>query len=133
MAGARRRAKDELTRISQIIDNLLDNLTETNREFVDKRLNELNRQRQQLEQRLGELDRLAISQGEIQTMAADAMRFISSLEFTLKQGLPQEKLTILRQSVQRIWINKPTNTMKLAIRLIPVGNLITSQECEMPI
>jgi hypothetical protein len=133
VADARQRATDELNRISKIIDNLLDNLTETNREFVDKRLNELNRQRQQLEQRLEELDRLSISQAEIQTMVADAMKFISSLEFTLQNGLPQEKLTALRQCIERIWINKPTDSMKLAIRLVPIGNLINTQELKMPI
>ncbi|MHC4466971.1 MAG: recombinase family protein [Planctomycetota bacterium] len=133
VAGARQRAEDELSRISQIIDNLLDNLNETNREFVDKRLNELSKQRQQLEQRLEELDRLSISQGEVQTMAADAMKFISSLEFTLQKGLPQEKLTVLRQCIERVWINKPKNTMKLAIRLIPVGNFINTQEFKIPI
>ena len=47
--AARQRVEEELQRIGPIIDNLLDNITPTNREFVDKRLAELTRQRQQLE------------------------------------------------------------------------------------
>jgi len=133
LAAARQRAEDELNRISEIIENLLDNITETNREFVDKRLNELSNQRQQLEQRLEELDRLSISQVEIQATVADSIKFISSLEFTLHKGLPQEKLVALRQCIERIWINKPTGNIKLAIRLVPVGNLQATQEVETSI
>ena len=133
LAAARQRAEDELNRISEIIENLLDNITETNREFVDKRLNELNNQRQQLEQRLEELDRLSISQVEIQATVADSIKFISSLEFTLHKGLPQEKLVALRQCIERIWINKPSGNIKLAIRLVPVGNLQATQEVETSI
>jgi site-specific DNA recombinase len=130
LTTARQRAEDELNRISEIIENLLDNLTETNREFVDKRLNELRNQRQQLEQRLEELDRLSISQVEIQATVADSIKFISSLEFTLHKGLPQEKLVALRQCIERIWINKPSGNIKLAIRLVPVGNLQATQEVQ---
>lgn len=133
LAAARQRAEDELNRISEIIENLLDNITETNREFVDKRLNELSSQRQLLEQRLEELDRLSISQVEIQATVADSIKFISSLEFTLHKGLPQEKLVALRQCIERIWINKPTGTIKLAIRLVPAGNLQATQEVETSI
>ena len=133
LAAARQRAEDELNRISEIIENLLDNITEANREFVDKRLNELSNQRQQLQQRLEELDRLSISQVEIQATVADSIKFISSLEFTLHKGLPQEKLVALRQCIERIWINKPSGNIKLATRLVPVGNLQATQEVETSI
>jgi hypothetical protein len=83
LAAARQRAEEELQGIEPIINNLLDNITETNREYVDKRLNELKAQRQQLEARLEELDRLSLSQVEIETIVADAMQFLGGLEFTL--------------------------------------------------
>ena len=47
---------------------------------------------------------------------------------TLGQGLPQEKLVALRQCIERIWIDKPAGSIKLAIRLVPVGNLQATQE-----
>jgi hypothetical protein len=83
LAAARQRAEEELQGIEPIINNLLDNITEANREYVDKRLNELKAQRQQLEARLEELDRLSLSQVEIETIVADAMQFLGGLEFTL--------------------------------------------------
>jgi len=125
---ARQRAKAEQERITQIIDNLLDNITATNREHVDKRLNELNKQKQQLEIRLEELERLSMSQDEIKALVGNAMKFLSGLEFTLHQGLPQEKLVALRQCIEKISIDKPSGEIKLAIHLIPTGNLQATWE-----
>ena len=131
--AARQRAEEELQRISPIINNLLDNITSTNREYVDRRLINLNQQRQKLENRLHELDRLALSQAEINNIVADAMKFISSLEFTLHQGLPQEKLVALRQCIERIYVNKPAGEIKLAIRTVPEANLRATQEFRVPV
>ena len=63
LLAARDRAEEEHQRIGSIVNNLLDNLTADNREFVDGRLKELNDQRKQLELRLAELDRLAAGEG----------------------------------------------------------------------
>ena len=128
LVAARQRARTKQKRIDQIINNLLDNITSTNREYVDRRLNELKKQRQQLEARLEELDQLSLSQDEIDNIVTDSMQFLSGLEFTLRQGLPQEKLVALRQCIERFWIDKPAGTIKLAIRLVPVGNLQATQE-----
>jgi len=114
-----------------IICNLLDNITATNREHVDNRLNELNKQRQQLESRLEELERLNMTQAEIKVLVSEAMQFISGLEFTLTQGLPQEKLVALRQCIEKITINKPAGEIKLTIHLIPTGNLQAIQEIKV--
>ena len=90
LTSAKERAEEELERIAVIINNLLDNITEANREFVDQRLAELTKQRQQLETRLDELDRLSMSQAEIQSIVDEAMQFLASLDHTLHHGLPQE-------------------------------------------
>jgi len=128
VAAARRRAESELERAGGIINNLLDNITETNREYVDTRLNELTQQKQQLEARIEELDRLSLSQAEVETIAADAMQFLSGLEYTLHQGLPQEKLVALRRCIEKIEINKPSGIVRLTVRSVPVGNLEGTEE-----
>jgi hypothetical protein len=128
IASARQRAQAELENITKIINNLLDNLTETNREHVDKRLNELTTKKQQIEARLEELERLSLSQAEIDTIVADGMRFLAGLDFTLRNGLPEEKLTALRQCIEKIHINKPAKKAVLTIRLVPVGGLNAVQE-----
>ena len=116
------------TDADKIIDNLLDNITPTNREYIDRRLNELKQQRQQLDSRLEELDRISLSQAEIAGIVNDAMEFISGLEFTLRQGPPQTKLTTLRQCNEKTWVNKPAGEIKLAIFRVPAGNLQAIQE-----
>lgn len=133
LAAARRRAQAEQGKIIKIINNLLDNITPTNREYVDRRLNELKQQRQQIETRLEELDQLSLSQAEIDNIVTDSMQFLSSLEFTLRQGLPQEKLVALRQCIEKIWINKPAGEIKLVIRIVPVGNLQATKEIKISV
>jgi len=128
LVTARQRAQAEQKKNGKIINNLLDNITPTNREYVDRRLNELKQQMLQLEARLEELDQLSLSQAEIDSIVTDSMQFLSGLEFTLHQGLPQEKLVALRQCIEKIWIDKPAGEIKLAICLVPAGNLQATQE-----
>ncbi len=128
LVAARARAEDEQQRVTAIINNLLDNLTADNREFVDGRLKELNNQRKQLELRLAELDRLAASQAEINAIVTDALQFISGLKFTLNQGLPQEKLCALRQCVERILIDKPDRSVVVKIKAVPASAIQELEE-----
>jgi hypothetical protein len=125
---ARQRALTEQEKVNKTISNLLDNITPTNREYIDQRLNELKQQRRELEARLEELDRLSLSQTEIDSIVTDSMQFLSGLEFTLHQGLPQEKLAALRRCIEKTWVNKPAGEIKLAIFRVPAGNLQATQE-----
>ena len=79
-------------------------------------------------ERLRELDLLALSQVEIRTTVADTLKFISGLEFTLNQGLPQEKIVALRQCIERIWMNVPEKTVKIQMNCIPNCSAMTATE-----
>ncbi len=129
--AARKRAQRELNKINKTINNLLDNITSANREFVDQRLGELKQQKYQLEARLEELDRLSLSRDEINSIVSDSMKFLAGLEFVLQQGLPQEKLVALRQCIEKISINKPAGTVKMTVRSVPAGNLEGTEECQV--
>ena len=52
--------------------------------------------------------------------ASDAMQFLSSREFTFREGLPSEKHVALRQCIEKFWINKTGGEIKRAIYLVPV-------------
>ncbi len=95
---------------------------------MDERLKELADERQQLESRIDEFDRLAASQAEIKSIAAETAQFLSGLGFTLRDGFPQEKLAALRQCIDRIRVDKPADEAVIAIRMIPAGNLDATQE-----
>ncbi|MCZ6652563.1 MAG: recombinase family protein [Planctomycetota bacterium] len=133
LVAARQRAEEERQRVGGIINNLLDNITADNREMVDGRLKQLNDQRKQLELRLAELDRLAASQAEINSIVTDALQLISGLKFTLNQGLPQEKLCALRQCVERILIDKPGRSVIVKIKAVPASTIQEVEElaCEL--
>ncbi|NQT01547.1 MAG: hypothetical protein HQ580_05965 [Planctomycetes bacterium] len=129
--AARKRAHRQLNKINKTINNLLDNITSTNRELVDQRLTELKQQKQQFEARLEELDRLSFSQNQINSIVSDSMKFLASLEFVLREGISQEKLVGLRRCIEKISINKPDGTVKLTVRSVPVGNLEGTKECQV--
>jgi hypothetical protein len=131
LVAARQRAQTEQEKTGKIIDNLLDNITPTNREYIDRRLNELKQQRQQIEARIEELDRISLSQAEIDNIVSDSMQFLSGLECILRQGLPQEKLVALRQCIEKVSINKPSGIVRLTVRSVPVGNLEGTVEREV--
>lgn len=133
ITSAHQRAQTELESITKIINNLLDNITETNRDHVDRRLNELTTKKQQIEARLEELERLSLSQAEIDTIVTEGMQFLAGLEFTLHNGLPQEKLAALRRCIEKIWVNKPAGEIKLAIFRVPAGNLQAAQEFKVSV
>ena len=61
------------------------------------------------------------------------MQFLAGLEFTLHNGLPQEKLAALRQCIEKVGINKPAGEIKTAIRMVPGGNLRATQEFRTPV
>ena len=66
--------------ITKVINNLLDNITETNRNHVDRRLNEFTTKKLQIEARLEELERLSLLQAEIDTIVTEGMQFLAGLE-----------------------------------------------------
>ena len=78
------------------------------------------------ESRLEELDRLSLSQDEIKAIVANSMKFLASLDLTLREGLPQEKLVALRQCIERIHIDKPASKIELTLRSIPSASLAES-------
>ena len=77
---------------------------------------------------LEELDRLSATQAEIQSIVAETLKFLAGLEFTLRRGLPQEKLVALRQCIERIHIDKPKGAAKITLRRVPCGNLVGFRE-----
>ncbi len=80
-----------------------------------------------MEARLEELDRFTATQAEIRAIVDDTLRFLSGLEYTLRQGLPQEKLVALRQCVHRIHVDRPASEIKLTLQTVPSGNLRAGQ------
>jgi hypothetical protein len=120
---ARRQMSADLARINTTIENLLDNITTANRDFVDNRLVELRRKRDELQARLEQLDGLSASQAELQATVAETSKFLAGLEYTLREDVPENKRVALRQCVQRIWIDRKGLKMRIALNMLPTASL----------
>lgn len=133
MVAAQKRTRREHRKITRIINNLLDNLTAVNRDFVDQRLKELKGRLRELDGRLNEFDHLILSQVQIRELVAEARDFLRRLESTLKNGEPHERLLVLRQCIERIHVNKPDGSMQLQICTVPAGGLPSIETVSMQI
>lgn len=103
-AAARRRATARLDKIATQARTLLDNLSEANRVFVDERLKELTKERGELELRVESLDRLAMSDREMQEAVREEHAFIERLEAALRGEDHAEKRAAVERSSQHILI-----------------------------
>ncbi|MCI0364737.1 MAG: hypothetical protein L0219_12720 [Phycisphaerales bacterium] len=99
LSDARRRVEQDRQKIESTIANLLDNITRANRDLADQRLAELRREREELQMRASELERLAAQHEHVDAIVHEASKFLSSLEFTLRHGMPEERKTTLRQCI----------------------------------
>ncbi len=123
LVDARTRAQTEHSRIESTIANLLDNLTPATRDLVEQRLTALREQRDQLARRLEEIHRLAAEENAAQEAAHDIARFLSSLEWTLRSGVGEERLTAFRRCIEKVVVDKPGGTAVLHIRPLPAPSL----------
>ena len=101
------------------IANLLDNLSPKTRDLAERRLDQLREQRRALELRQGEIDRLAGEESQVQDSAHQVARFLGGLEFALRHGVPEEKLTALRRCIESVIVDKASGTADLKLRPLP--------------
>lgn len=132
LVAAGERIREEQVELDGIINNLLDNLTAENREFVDKRLADLRERQEKLKMRDEELERMELAQASIDSTVEEAVLFLKKLDFILREGLPQEKLVAIRQCVERVWIDKIGGSVKVGIRTVPGGGLEGACQVAIP-
>jgi hypothetical protein len=123
LIAARKRAESEHAQVEATIANLLDNLTPSTRDLVEDRLTTLREQRDALARRLAEIQRLAAEENAAQEAAHDIAKFLASLEWTLRHGVGEERLTAFRRCVENVVVDKPAGTAVLHIRPLPAPSL----------
>jgi site-specific DNA recombinase len=123
IVAARRRAEEELHSIERTVANLLDNLTATNREFVDQRLEVLAKEKSATERRMDELQRVAISRAEIHSMIEEAWTFLQGLRYVLHSGAPAQRIAAVRQCLHRIELEPEEGRASLRLRFVPLPGI----------
>ncbi len=82
--------------IDATIDNLLDNITATNREFVDRRIEKLRDEMVDLERREAALTEQQDQEAQTEVFARQAMGVIRDFDRLVAQGTVEEKRTLIR-------------------------------------
>jgi hypothetical protein len=113
------RLQQRQNKVASTINKLLDNITATNRDFVDKRLAELSKEQQHLAVQSEQLEALSLSQAQVQALVEETLRFLRHLEAALRDGVPEEKRAALRQCVQRVAVAANSSAISVAVAHIP--------------
>lgn len=121
------KARAELDRVETSIGNLLDNITAANRESVDRRLAQLNKERERLVEKSESLQRLTLSQGELKSIVEDVGRLLRTLEPTLREGDLGERQAAMRRCVKEIVVDRTRRKAVLSMRVLPT---VVGASCE---
>ena len=69
------------------------------------------------------LDGLSASQVELREAASETSRFLAGLEYTLREDVSENQRVALRQCVRRIWIDRESLELKVAMNVRPTASL----------
>jgi DNA invertase Pin-like site-specific DNA recombinase len=108
-----------LGEIEKSIANLIDNITSTNRDFVDKRIIELRREIAELESRKRELEAQGQKRIEIDEIIDEAMAMAGDYRRVFAEGSVEEKRYFLRAFLSKIELDPTTGEGKARFVLLP--------------
>ena len=121
--GARLRAQERKAELTRTIANLLDNITPANRGFVDERLLVLGREKDEVERRLEELERVAQARVEESALVREAWEFLHELPAVLLHGSPEKRIRAMRRCVATIRLDVEQRAAVLSVQRVPVAEL----------
>ena len=76
-----------IKKLDTTIRNLLDNITERNRELVERRIEELERERDAIATHIDALDQMALSASDADHIADEVADFVNQLEHSVRFGV----------------------------------------------
>ncbi len=121
--GARGRANERRVVIEATITKLLDNITPTNRDFVDNRLKHFDQERKTLDRQLVELDALVLGRAAQSELFDDLRGFLASLEGVLREGTPDQRIRAMRRCVVRVVFSSKEEKVQIEVRDLPTAEL----------
>jgi hypothetical protein len=106
--------------IVQKLNAILDNLTETNREFADARIRELKGQLKGVEPRLEELGAKAKAQPDIDALADEILAYLRHFDDVVAEGTVDEKRRFIRAFVHQIVLEPGPLQARITLRDVPL-------------
>jgi hypothetical protein len=121
-----RKLRSQLERIERITPNLLDNITSTNRELVDRRLKQLQREKALLEVRLGELATAEVKEAEVQGLTKELWDFLGRFDDTMASGPLEAKRAALRRFVKALSLQQQATRLEMELYGLPLPPALAS-------
>lgn len=122
--------EDRVREIKQIISNLINNLTSTNKEYVDARLIELKRELSILESKRLELEAVGAKQIEVERLIDQAIELAAEFKAVFAEGTIEEKRLFLRAFIKGIEIDPVNHKGQTTFVLMP-GTEWLMNECDL--
>lgn len=123
LVGARLRSQERRAELTRTISNLLDNISPTNRALVDERLGVLSREKEEVERRLDELERLARARVEEGALVGEAWEFLHEMPAVLRHASPEKRIRAIRRCVASIRLDADARSAVLQLQRVPVAEL----------
>ena len=113
------RVEHRLKQIDETVNNLLDNITPTNRDFVDKRIKGLRREIRALASRRDELVLAAKSKLDLEELVGQIHEYMRDFKRVVGEGTIDEKRSFLRAFCQRIELSPENHQGRALFYAVP--------------
>ncbi len=120
MIKQRRALESKRKKIATTTRNLIDSLSPVNQTHVDRRLAELETEREQVELKLESLERRTLSETEINALIRETKAFAKGLKQKLNGEVLDVRRSAVRRCMQEIVIDRDNDRAKIRIRVLPV-------------
>jgi len=117
-------------KLDATLRQLLDNITVRNRELVDRRIEELERERDAIATRIDALDQMAMAASEIDQIAEEVAEFIADFEHCIRLGEPDQRKAALRRCITQLTVDPDARTASIAIRHLPRSTFLHGEPAE---
>ncbi|MGH2667836.1 MAG: recombinase family protein, partial [bacterium] len=118
------RVKAELAALEAEANRLLDIATPANRDFVDERLGKVRVRKQDLEARLGDLERVDYQPVDLEAATRDALAYLARFREVLEEGTLEQRKEFLRGFVHEIAIDPDAARGTITFYELPISSLM---------
>ncbi len=135
-----RNCKREITKIETDIDRLLDNLSATTKEFIERKVATLTEKRDAIVDRRDQIQNLQAAIVNVDTLADEMLSLIREFDQVFSEGTVEEKKEFIGCFVERIDVDPKERIARVRIRKFPApetldaGNLsfavVAGARCE---
>ena len=119
-ATKRESLKEQLDEIDRMIDRLIESLTPTNKEFVDRKLVSLKRDRDRLGQELKEQKVVSCRSLDLAAVANEIIASMGTFEEVFQEGSLEERKEFVSFFVEKIELDAKRKTARMFVRRFPV-------------